>query len=144
VYVHGHCHHKSILKMDDEWSVLKKAAPDYHEIESGCCGMAGAFGYEAGDHYDVSIACGERALLPAVRNAEPDALIVSDGFSCREQIQQETDRRAMHLSQLLRMGLPHRAPEAERPSSGGLGWAIVAGVAACAASYWLGRRKYAA
>jgi Fe-S oxidoreductase len=102
--VHGHCHHKSTLKFDDEESVLKKTGLDYQILDSGCCGMAGAFGYEA-DHYEVGLKCGERVLLPQVRSAPGDALIISDGFSCREQILQETDRRALHLSQVLQMGL---------------------------------------
>jgi hypothetical protein len=63
--------------------------------------MAGAFGYEKGDHYDVSIACGERALLPAVRDADDQTLIIADGFSCREQISQESDRHALHLAEAI-------------------------------------------
>ena len=70
-------------------------------MDAGCCGMAGAFGYEA-DHYDVSIACGERALLPAIRAAADETFIVADGFSCREQIAQATPRRALHLAEVLR------------------------------------------
>jgi hypothetical protein len=66
--------------------------------------MAGSFGFDA-EHYDVSIKCGERVLLPAVRAAPRDALIVADGFSCREQIAQTTDRRALHLAQVLQMAL---------------------------------------
>jgi hypothetical protein len=66
--------------------------------------MAGAFGFEA-SHYDVSIACGERVLLPAVRGAPKDTLIIADGFSCREQIAQTTDRRALHLAEALQMAL---------------------------------------
>ena len=102
--VHGHCHHKSILKFDDEESVLKKTGLDYRILDSGCCGMAGAFGFES-DHYQVGIQCGERVLLPEVRSAPRDALIVSDGFSCREQIRQQTDRQGLHLSQVLQMAL---------------------------------------
>jgi FAD/FMN-containing dehydrogenase/Fe-S oxidoreductase len=102
--VHGHCHHKSTLTFHDEESVLKKMGLDYNILDSGCCGMAGAFGYET-EHYDVGIKCGERVLLPSVRNAPPDALIVSDGFSCREQILQETNRHALHLAQALQMAL---------------------------------------
>ncbi len=107
--IHGHCHHKSTLKFDDEETVLKKMGLDYEILDSGCCGMAGAFGYEA-EHYDVGIKCGERVLLPAIRNAPRDALIVADGFSCREQILQQTQRRGMHLAQVLQMGL-HEGPD---------------------------------
>jgi Fe-S oxidoreductase len=103
--VHGHCHHKAIMKFDADKKVLKKTELDANILDSGCCGMAGYFGYEKGDHYDVSIKAGERVLLPAVRNAEDTTLIVADGFSCREQIAQETNRQAMHLAQVLQMGL---------------------------------------
>ena len=66
--------------------------------------MAGSFGYEA-DHYEVGLDCGERVLLPAVRSAPDDELIVTDGFSCREMIRQETDRRAVHFAQVLQMAI---------------------------------------
>ena len=102
--VHGHCHHKSVLKMDAEESVLRKLRLDFEVLDSGCCGMAGSFGFEK-EKYDVSIACGERVLLPAVRNAAQDTLIVADGFSCREQIAQTTGREALHLAQVLQMAL---------------------------------------
>jgi hypothetical protein len=71
--------------------------------EEGCCGMAGSFGFEAGEHDDVSMKLGEMALLPAVRKAPPEALVIADGFSCMEQIVQGTPRRPMHLAQVLRM-----------------------------------------
>jgi FAD/FMN-containing dehydrogenase/Fe-S oxidoreductase len=103
--VHGHCHHKSIMKMDHEKSVLKKMQLDHEMLDSGCCGMAGYFGYEKGDHYDVSIKAGERVLLPAVRKASDETIIVADGFSCREQIEQQTERKAMHLAQVLQMAM---------------------------------------
>jgi hypothetical protein len=67
--------------------------------------MAGAFGFEKGEHYDVSIACGERVLLPAVRAAASETLIVANGFSCREQIAQTTGRRAVHIAEVLQMAL---------------------------------------
>jgi FAD/FMN-containing dehydrogenase/Fe-S oxidoreductase len=102
--VHGHCHHKAILKMTDEEAVLSKMGLDYRVLDSGCCGMAGGFGYEKA-HYDVSIKCGERALLPAVREASSDTLVIADGFSCREQIAQSTGRRALHLAQALQMAM---------------------------------------
>ena len=102
--VHGHCHHKSIMKMDAEESLLKKMGVEYEMPETGCCGMAGAFGFER-SHYDISLAVGERVLLPAVREAAKDALVISDGFSCREQIAQETERRALHLAEVIEMAL---------------------------------------
>jgi len=73
--------------------------------ETGCCGMAGAFGFEPGDHYDVSIKCGERVLLPAVRNAADNTLIITDGFSCREQVTQTTNRVPLHLAQVIQMAM---------------------------------------
>jgi Fe-S oxidoreductase len=76
---------------------------DLEVLDAGCCGMAGSFGFEKGEHYEVSIRCGERALLPAVRQAPREALILADGFSCREQIAQGGGRQALHLAQVLRM-----------------------------------------
>jgi Fe-S oxidoreductase len=102
---HGHCHQKSIMGMDAEKELLKKIGVDVQWPESSCCGMAGSFGFEAGHHYDVSIACGEHRLLPAVRQADPETLIIADGFSCKEQIEQTTPRRAMHLARVLQMAL---------------------------------------
>ena len=102
--VHGHCHHKAVLGMGAEETMLRKLGLDVNILDAGCCGMAGAFGFER-EHYDVSIQCGERALLPAVRSADKDTLIVADGFSCREQIDQTTDRRALHPAQVLQMAL---------------------------------------
>lgn len=103
--VHGHCHHKAVMRMDAEAQLLSRLGLDFEMLDSGCCGMAGAFGFEKGDHYAVSIKAGERVLLPAVRNAARDTLIVADGFSCREQIAQGTNRRALHLAQVLHMAL---------------------------------------
>jgi len=104
VLLHGHCHHKSIMGIGDEESLLKKTGVELQSIDSGCCGMAGPFGFEK-DKYAVSQAVGERVLLPAVRNTPENALIVSDGFSCREQIHQATGRRALHLAEALQLGM---------------------------------------
>ena len=87
------------MKMTDQESVLRKMGLDYYSPSPGCCGMAGAFGFEK-DKYDVSLAIGELELLPAVRSASPETLIVADGFSCREQIGQCTDRQALHLAEV--------------------------------------------
>ena len=102
--VQGHCHHKAVMRLKEEESVMEKAQLQYRVLESGCCGMAGAFGYEK-DKYQVSVACGERMLLPEVRKAPVSAVIVADGFSCKEQIAQETNRHALHLAEVLRLGI---------------------------------------
>jgi FAD/FMN-containing dehydrogenase/Fe-S oxidoreductase len=104
IVLHGHCHHKAVMKMTDEESLLRKTGADVQPLDAGCCGMAGSFGFDA-HKYDVSIAAGERVLLPAVRAAASDTLIVSDGFSCREQIAQTTGRKALHLADVLKLGL---------------------------------------
>lgn len=102
--VQGHCHQKAILHFDDEETVLKKLGLEVENPDSGCCGMAGAFGFEP-DKYELSMRVGERVLLPAVREAARDTIIVADGFSCREQIAQSTDREAVHLAQVLHMAM---------------------------------------
>jgi FAD/FMN-containing dehydrogenase/Fe-S oxidoreductase len=107
VLLHGHCHHKSLMGLGDEESLLQKMGADLQSIDSGCCGMAGPFGFER-EKYDVSQAVGERVLLPAVRNTPENALIVSDGFSCREQILQSTGRRAIHLAEALQLSMNNK------------------------------------
>ena len=104
VLLHGHCHHKALMKMTDEESLLRKMGTQVTSPDAGCCGMAGPFGFDAGK-YDVSMAIGERVLLPAVRTTPADTLIVSDGFSCREQIQQATGRKALHLAEVVQLAL---------------------------------------
>jgi len=107
VRLHGHCHHKATGGIAPEHDLLEKMGLEVEELDSGCCGMAGGWGYEP-DHYDVSIACGERVLLPKVREAPADALIVADGFSCRSQIEQaRTGRRALHAAQVLALAREH-------------------------------------
>jgi Fe-S oxidoreductase len=102
--VHGHCHQKAIMGLDSEVAVLKKIGVDAQALDSGCCGMAGSFGFEK-EKYDVSVKCGEQALLPAVRDASPETLIVASGFSCQEQIEQLTNRHAFHLAQVMQMAM---------------------------------------
>jgi FAD/FMN-containing dehydrogenase/Fe-S oxidoreductase len=104
---HGHCHQRSIMGTDPDRRIMERMGLDVHVPPTSCCGMAGAFGFEA-EHYDISVQIGEHALLPAVRDADPDTLIIADGFSCREQIRQLTDRRPLHLAEVLRMA---RSPE---------------------------------
>jgi Fe-S oxidoreductase len=102
--VHGHCHHKSVMRMTDEEAVLRRMGIDFQNPAPGCCGMAGAFGFES-DKYELSVSIGELELLPAVRKASPDCLIIADGFSCREQIAQCTGRRALHLAEVIQMAM---------------------------------------
>jgi FAD/FMN-containing dehydrogenase/Fe-S oxidoreductase len=147
--IHGHCHHKALMKMTDEVSVLRKMGIDWSAPAPGCCGMAGSFGFEE-EKYDVSMAIGELELLPAIRQAPPDTLIIADGFSCREQIVQCTDRHSLHLAEVIATALkgaltpegaypetPHvarRQAELERSMK----WSVLAlaGVAAGAALLW--------
>ncbi len=105
ILLHGHCHHKALMKMTDEEALLRKTGAELDSIDAGCCGMAGAFGF-ARETYAISQAIGERVLLPAVRRAAPDTLIVADGFSCREQIRQATGRRALHLAEAIQAARP--------------------------------------
>jgi FAD/FMN-containing dehydrogenase/Fe-S oxidoreductase len=102
--LHGHCHHKSLMKMTAEESVLHRIGVDFQSPAPGCCGMAGSFGFER-DKYEISMAIGELELLPAIRQAPADWLIIADGFSCREQIAQGSPRHALHLAEVLQMAM---------------------------------------
>jgi FAD/FMN-containing dehydrogenase/Fe-S oxidoreductase len=103
--VHGHCHHRATFGMADEMILLKKTGAEVSLLDSGCCGMAGPFGFEA-DKYEVSQTLGNRILLPAVRHAAPGTLIVTNGFSCAEQITQNTAARPLHLAEVLAQTSP--------------------------------------
>ncbi len=104
ILVHGHCHHKAVFGGSrSEVALLKSAGATVEPIQAGCCGMAGPFGFEA-DKFDVSKAIAQDRLLPAVRAADSMTLIVADGFSCREQITQLSDRKAMHFAEVLARG----------------------------------------
>jgi hypothetical protein len=131
---------------------LQELGLDVEVLDSGCCGMAGSFGFEA-DHYDLSVAVGERRLLPAVREAPEGAVIVGDGFSCKTQIAELTGRRALHTAQVLAMAREHGpgGPAGPRPEEGypdveparlGVREAIAAGAAAIGlgGAAWLRRR----
>ena len=123
--VHGHCHQRAIMKLESDEKLLKAMKMDFRLLDSGCCGMAGVFGYERGhDHYAVSVKVGERVLLPAVRESPNTTLIIADGFSCREQITQLTGRKAFHLAQILQMALQEGKninPQKEEASANGTG-----------------------
>jgi FAD/FMN-containing dehydrogenase/Fe-S oxidoreductase len=98
--LHGHCHQKALMGMQDELGLLLATHAQVNMLDSGCCGMAGPFGFEK-DKFEVSQALGERVLMPAVRAATPETILVTDGFSCREQIRQNSPRHAVHLAEVL-------------------------------------------
>jgi FAD/FMN-containing dehydrogenase/Fe-S oxidoreductase len=104
--VHGHCHQEAIMGMSAEKRLLERIGLDYELLDSGCCGMAGAFGFER-DHHDISVRIGERRLLPRVRDADAGTLVVADGFSCRTQIEQLAGRRALHTAEVVQMAIDH-------------------------------------
>jgi FAD/FMN-containing dehydrogenase/Fe-S oxidoreductase len=109
--VHGHCHHRAVMGLKAEEELFKSMGLAAEVPDHGCCGMAGSFGFE-GTHYDVSVACGERALLPAVRALPAGKLLIADGFSCREQISQLTAARPLHTAQVLALAQTATAPGA--------------------------------
>ena len=94
-----HCHQHAVLGWDIDAELLAGAGAEVQSV-GGCCGLAGNFGVERG-HYEVSVAVAETALLPAVRAAGPDAIVLADGFSCRTQLEQLAGRPSVHLAQLL-------------------------------------------
>ncbi len=100
VVLHGHCHQKAVVGTRFAIGVLRAAGFDVEEVDSGCCGMAGSFGFER-EHYDISMAIGERRLLPAVRDLPLEVEVVAMGVSCRQQIAHGTGRRARHLVEIL-------------------------------------------
>lgn len=116
--VHIHCHHHAVGDAQSDMEILAKMGLEVEPSEAGCCGMAGGFGFEAGEHFRVSQECGRRKLLPTVCDAPESTLVVADGFSCREQVRQNTSRTPLHLAQVLQMALregesgpPHDPPE---------------------------------
>lgn len=147
VLYHPHCHQHAVMGNDSERRILERMGLEVNDPDGGCCGMAGAFGFER-EHYDVSIACGERALLPKVRDVDQGGLIVADGFSCREQVVQTTGRQPLHLAEAIQMAL-HRetrsTPEAARvrlrpralaPARSGAAFVLI-GALAVGAAAWL-------
>ncbi|RDH75112.1 FAD-binding oxidoreductase [Mycolicibacterium moriokaense] len=110
--VQPHCHQHAIMGMSDDAATLAAAGVDADVLDAGCCGLAGNFGFERG-HYDVSVACAEDKLMPAVRAADSQTLVVADGFSCRTQIRHLADGRTpLHTAQVLARGLPGEKPTA--------------------------------
>ena len=108
ILLHGHCHQKAMVGTQASLTALRWL-PDatVREVDSGCCGMAGSFGYEA-EHHEVSLAMGERVLFKAVRELPSEALVVAAGASCRQQILHGTGRRALHLVEVLADALDGR------------------------------------
>jgi Fe-S oxidoreductase len=100
----AHCHHSSVFGLGGDLALLKKLGVECETPEPGCCGMAGSFGFNP-RHYELSMKLAERALLPAVRSAAPDTLVIANGYSCREQIAQGTSRRALHLAEVVRLAV---------------------------------------
>jgi len=150
--LHGHCHQKSVMGMDHAEDVLARLGVEAKTLDSGCCGMAGSFGYEEGEHYEVSMKAGERVLLPKARQAPLDTLVIADGFSCRSQIEDATPRQALHVAQVYQMALREGAtgpsavpPERDYVRQNAPGkltpkqLLMAAGVAALGFA-WLGRR----
>ena len=106
--LHGHCHQKAFGAMAAVQQVLHLIPGlEVTTIESSCCGMAGAFGYDA-EHYDVSLRMGELNLLPAVRSAAADTWVIADGTSCRQQIHDGAQREALHIARVLHAALATR------------------------------------
>jgi Fe-S oxidoreductase len=103
VVAQPHCHHSAVMGWDPDAALLRRAGARLTRV-AGCCGLAGNFGVERG-HYEVSVAVAETGLLPAVRSAPEDAVLLADGFSCRAQLVDLAGRRAVHLAQLLAAGL---------------------------------------
>ena len=105
VLLHGHCHQKAFGLMSSVETVLRCVPDlDLETVSSSCCGMAGSFGYEA-EHYDTSVKMAELNLLPAVREADDDTLIVADGTSCRAQIKDGAARDGWHVARVLQLAL---------------------------------------
>ena len=103
--VHGHCHQKAFAAFAAVPTVLKLVPGlEVKTVESSCCGMAGSFGYEKA-HYDISLKMAELTLLPAVRSASADTLVVADGTSCRHQIRDGAAREAIHVARVLERAL---------------------------------------
>jgi hypothetical protein len=133
--------------MSHDRELLERLGVDYEILDTGCCGMAGSFGYHAGEHYDVSVGVWEHSLEPALAGTPEGTLVVADGFSCRGQIEQLGGREALHVAQVVQRALresgrtgPEKTDAPRRSRVGGL--AVLAGVAAAAAAAlaWRERR----
>jgi Fe-S oxidoreductase len=104
VVVHGHCHQKSLFGMSGDTALLDRLGVRWTLLDTGCCGMAGSFGFDAG-HYTLSTKVAGDRLLPLLREVPADAIVVANGFSCREQIDQLAGRKPLHIAQLAQRAL---------------------------------------
>jgi Fe-S oxidoreductase len=146
--VQTHCHQHAIMKSGADEELMRRAHLDAEVLDEGCCGLAGNFGFERG-HHEVSMAVAEQGVLPAVRGAAPDSLVLADGFSCRTQIEEGgTGRRALHLAEVLALALdgnlpsdhPERLADRPDPPSRAARWATAAATAAVPAGAALALR----
>ena len=115
--VHRHCHQYATAGYAAEQELYEKMGLDYEVLDSGCCGLAGSWGFEK-DKYELSMKIGERRLLPSARAAGAETILLADGFSCKTQIEHGTDRRALHTAQVMKMALDHGCggtPRGEHP-----------------------------
>jgi FAD/FMN-containing dehydrogenase/Fe-S oxidoreductase len=104
IVVHGHCHQKAIVGMEHEAKLLKKMSADVNVLDSGCCGMAGSFGFERHKH-GVSMKVFAHELAGHLNDAPKDAILMADGFSCKTQIEQNTGRQTLHIAQIIKMAM---------------------------------------
>jgi Fe-S oxidoreductase len=104
--VQGHCHHRAAEKtMSHDRALLDRLGLDYEILDTGCCGMAGSFGYHEGEHYDVSVKVAQHSLLPKLDRTPSSTLVIADGFSCRGQIEQLGGRKPLHVAQVVQRAL---------------------------------------
>jgi hypothetical protein len=124
--------------MEHDRELLDRLGLDYEVLDTGCCGMAGSYGYHAGEHYDVSVKVAEHSLLPKLEETPESTLVIADGFSCRGQIEQLGGREALHVAQVVQRALRESGrtgPEKGEPARSRRSRLplVVAGVAALAA-----------
>ncbi len=152
--VHGHCHQEAVMGMSAERELYEKLGLDFEVLDSGCCGLAGSFGFER-EHDEISREIGEQRLMPAVRAAGAETILIADGFSCKTQIEDMTDRRALHTAQVIELAMKRRSgdvpphPEREYPDvvldgdGRGREAALLAGLAVAGGGAALGLAKLA-
>jgi FAD/FMN-containing dehydrogenase/Fe-S oxidoreductase len=135
--VQGHCHHRAAEKtMSHDRDLLDRLGLDYEILDTGCCGMAGSFGYHAGEHYDVSVAVARHSLLPKLEEVGEATLVIADGFSCRGQIEQLAGRQPLHVAQVIQRALRESGrtgPEKAEPGVRPRGRRLLVGAAAAGA-----------